>query len=146
MLHYFRLAMIITEALHLVSSSKTECLIPMPMYWPLWRRWKSLNVHTTHTFDLDQGDGQGTLVVSVNLDGKIKTSRQTPPKVVRTLNKESLPSLLDNWTSPFLLARLDAANPDPRFHALIQGFQAPDLYPLLCPLSLTDVKLSVTFF
>lgn len=52
----------------------------MPTYWHFTvKKVKGLNIHITHTFDLSQGDGQGTLVVFVNSDGKIKTSEEIPP-------------------------------------------------------------------
>lgn len=123
-------------------------LIRMLMYWQFTvKKLTILTIHTTHTFDLDQGDGQGALVVFVNSDSKIKTSGQTPPKVTTTLHMESLSSLLGTWTCPSALASLDVVNLDPRFHALAVKVSRYLIWTsFICLLSLTDVKLPVTLF
>lgn len=104
----------------------------------------SLNVHTTHTFDLDQGK---VLALIVNSVGKIKASGQTPPKVIGTLQIESLSSLPGTCTCPFMLARLDLANlnRDTRFHALVLAVSRYlTCAYFFCSLSLADVKLRMT--
>lgn len=53
------------------------------------------NVHITHTSHLNQGDRQeGTQVVFVNSDGKIKTSGQTPPKLQELYKQKAYPLCL----------------------------------------------------
>lgn len=111
LLHYFRLVFLWQSWKHFPwhhhqTIFKRTCmlLIPMPMYYRQFtlKKLKRLNVHTTHTFNLDQRDAQSTLVVSVNSDGKIKTSGQILPKVTRTLHIERLSFLLNTWTCPRL--------------------------------------------